>query len=424
MRLFFNREQWDELWYTLKRNKKRSLVTSLGVFAGMFLFTVLTSLGNGMGNQVSDLLNSVSNDIIFLMPGRTTMPYDGYKSNRAIKLTYRDYLAIQQQTNSVHAVEYVANFNNTDVWGYTQVQANNLSKYMMVMGLSEGYFRDLAKIAVIHGRNMTPAEYQSTSPVCLIGIERAKQLFAKEQDAVGKIIMLAGVPVQIVGVVQSLADNVQLGFNVNYAIAIPAPLALKNDFDNEVNILVTPREGFSIQETKAEVLSLLYHRKHIHPEDKEAITTISMDLFTNIFKMIGSGITWLIWIVGIGTLITGVIGISNILLVTVRERQREIGVRRAIGAKPRSIRAQFMSEAIVLILLAGSAGMLLGMLVSLGIGAMAEYPPLSNILTRPYPTLEGLLLSLGIMLVSGVFAGLLPVYKALQVKAIDAIRDE
>ena len=97
MRLFINKEQWDELWYTLKRNKKRSLVTSLGVFAGMFFFTVLTSLGNGMGNSVDSLLASVSNEAIFFLPGRTTLPYQGYQDNRQISITYRDYLAAQRE---------------------------------------------------------------------------------------------------------------------------------------------------------------------------------------------------------------------------------------------------------------------------------------------------------------------------------------
>lgn len=143
-----------------------------------------------------------------------------------------------------------------------------------------------------------------------------------------------------------------------------------------------------------------------------------------LYEMIEKGLFILIWLAGMGTLISGVIGVSNILLVTVRERQREIGVRRAIGAKPRDITAQFMAESIAIILLSGSAGSLLGMLVTLLIGEIATVTPIGNYVLRPYPTVEILIFSAGLMILAGVLAGLLPVQQALKIKAIDAIRDE
>ena len=144
-----------------------------------------------------------------------------------------------------------------------------------------------------------------------------------------------------------------------------------------------------------------------------------------IFDLMANLLNALVWIIGLGTLLTGVISVSNILLVTVKERQREIGVRRALGAKPIDIVIQFMLESMAMILVAGLLGLLVGLLLLLGIGALAESGgKLSDFILRPYPTPGILLFSLIIMILSGAFAGLLPVQKALGIKAIDAIRDE
>ena len=144
-----------------------------------------------------------------------------------------------------------------------------------------------------------------------------------------------------------------------------------------------------------------------------------------IFDLMANLLNALVWIIGLGTLLTGVISVSNILLVTVKERQREIGVRRALGAKPIDIVVQFMLESMAMILVAGLLGLLVGLLLLLGIGALAESGgKLSDFILRPYPTPGILLFSLIIMILAGAFAGLLPVRKALDIKAIDAIRDE
>ena len=176
---------------------------------------------------------------------------------------------------------------------------------------------------------------------------------------------------------------------------------------------------------EAEIMRVISRNHHVDPRDTNVVQSLSMEVFLKIFDMIINILSILMWVVGLGTLFTGVIGVSNILLVTVRERQREIGVRRALGARPDDIRTQFMLEALLIILLAGLAGLFAGLLVTLGVGAVSDNSKeISGYILRPYPQPWMLLFSFVVMVISGVLAGLLPVYKALQIKAIEAIRDE
>ncbi|MDN4754691.1 ABC transporter permease [Porphyromonadaceae bacterium W3.11] len=421
----FNNEQRSELWYTLKSNKKRSIVTSLGVFAGMFFFTVLISIGNGIGNSAFSSLEGVSNNSIFFMPGRTTMPYQGYKANRQIITTYRDFLNIKSQNKTLDTVSGFAFFTEeSQSWGSMEIRANSKSQSSVVAGVPYDYFTEINKVVVVHGRAMSPEEVDNNNLVCMVGIEMAKNFYDDPADIVGTYIEVSGIAMRVVGVVTPFSDNFNMGFSIKYSVQIPMGLAIKNNYDKQTYIIGIPRQGFTTEEARKDVFDIIARRQNIHPEDSNVIMAMSMEVFMNIFDMIGTGINLLIWVVGMGTLITGVISVSNILLVTVRERQREIGVRRAIGAKPSDIRGQFMAEALVIIIIAGMLGIILGLMVALGIGSLAEVTPLGNYITRPYPTPGILLLSVVIMVVAGVLAGLLPVYKALQIKAIDAIRDE
>lgn len=418
----FGREQWQELWYTLKRNKRRSIFTSLGVFAGMFFLTVLTGLGNGLGNSTSSQLKAISSSSVFFIPGRTTMPYQGYKANRQIVGTYRDYLAIVSQAKLLKSATCYTSMGS---WGDTQVTANGLSRKCAVVGLHPNYYTTVEEHIAIYGRPMHRQEMEQGEMVCTVGEYEAKRFYPDNPaDMVGTFITINGLAYKVVGIVKQYSDNFSFGFSARYAIEVPLTHVIGSDLNKEVWLVGSLLDGVTSEEAGNEVYQIIARRQNLNPEDTKALTTIGMELFNKIFGMIGKGINLLIWIVGMGTLITGVISVSNILLVTVRERQREIGVRRAIGAKPQDIRMQFMSESLLIILVAGSAGILLGLMVSLLLGSIAESTVVGDYLQRPYPDVQTLILSVIIMVVAGVLAGLLPVYKALEIKAIDAIRDE
>lgn len=419
----FGREQWSELWYTLKRNKKRSILTSLGVFAGMFFFTCLNSISEGLKNTAFEGMEGVSSELVYFIPGRTTKPYKGYKANRPINITYRDYLNLQR-AKSVGEIAAFTSYGSSQFWSEILIKVGNKSGKETVWGVTSNYFEEVETMVPLYGRIITREEIEQSLPVCMVGKVAAKKYCDDISKMVGTYVAMNGVAFKVIGVVEPLSDTFSIADMGRESVMIPIHFAVGSNLDKGVFVLAKAGKGYSMDDLKAEAFQIISQRQNIDPTDTGAISTIDMQLFNRIFNMVGNGINFLVWIVGIGTLITGVISVSNILLVTVRERQREIGVRRALGAKPRDIRIQYMAESILIILLAGSIGMVCGLVFSLILGVVAENTSLGESILRPYPTVGILLLSVLIMLISGVLAGLLPVQKALQVKAIDAIRDE
>ena len=220
-------------------------------------------------------------------------------------------------------------------------------------------------------------------------------------------------------------DNFNLGYNAKWCVEVPIDFAVGGNLDREVMISGLLKEGSTADDLRSELSGYIARAHHVDPTDTGALGMVDVESQLRIFDLMANLLNALVWIIGLGTLLTGVISVSNILLVTVKERQREIGVRRALGAKPIDIVIQFMLESMAMILVAGLLGLLVGLLLLLGIGALAESSSqIGDYLLRPYPTPGILLFSLIIMILAGAFAGLLPVQKALDIKAIDAIRDE
>lgn len=398
-------------------------MTSLGVFAGMFFFTVLIGVGIGVSNSANTAMEGISSRAIGYVPARTTMPYEGFKANRIITPNIRDYFDIKQHSTKLKDVEATTNIRSAHVEG-SQVSMEGKSAEVQVFGVSAGYGKTMSVNIVVHGRDLREDEVDLGSLVCVMGEEVAEQFFKDPKEAVGKYANIDGMAYQVVGIVRAFTDGANMNFSITRSIQIPLKNAVKNDFEKYIIIMINPKDGVSEAEATDEVFQIIAKNHNVHPEDTGAIVAMSSSQYLSLFGMIEKGLFILIWLAGMGTLISGVIGVSNILLVTVRERQREIGVRRAIGAKPRDITAQFMAESIAIILLSGTAGSLLGMIITLGIGEIAAATKLGNYILRPYPSPEVLLFSAILMVVAGVLAGLLPVHQALKIKAIDAIRDE
>lgn len=416
-------ELQQEIWYTIRNNKRRTMVTALGVFTGMFFFIVLTGLGEGIRNAITNAVEGSSSEQLSIFTGRTTLPYQGYKANRKIPITYKDYLDIDMHKENLRLVSAIAGwgggFNNV------RITSNGKSKSVFVAGMVSTFSQTNTQI-VVYGRDLKPDELDRGDPVCVVGYETAKDLYNnKPENAVGNYLSVGGIAFRIVGIIKPFSDSFKMGIDLNYIVQVPISYAINSDPSTDVFLNVIPKKGVTDDMAEEEIFRTISRNHHVDPRDKNVVNSISMEVFLNIFDMIINVISILMWVVGLGTLFTGVIGVSNILLVTVRERQREIGVRRALGARPDDIRNQFMLEALLIILLAGMAGLISGLAVTLAVGAISEsVPGMTGYMLRPYPQPWMLLFSMIVMAICGVLAGLLPVYKALQVKAIEAIRDE
>lgn len=337
---------------------------------------------------------------------------------------YRDYLNIKREAKTVSTVAAFTSYSNENLFSPIEVKVGSKSGKEMVWGVSSNYFQEVERMIPIYGRVMTPEEIEAGLPYCMVGQNVAKNFYEDISQMVGTYIVANGVAFKVLGVVRPYTDSFSIANMGNNSIMIPFDFTVAGNYDKPLIVLAKGKEGYTMDETKQECFEIFAKRQNVDPTDKAAMVTSDMQLFNRVFGMIATGIDILVWIVGMGTLITGVISVSNILLVTVRERQREIGVRRAIGAKPRDIRIQYMAESVLIILIAGTVGILLGLIFSLILGEVATHTVVGNYIARPYPSLGTLILSVLIMLASGVMAGLLPVQKALQIKAIDAIRDE
>lgn len=409
--------------------KKRTLLTSIGVFAGMFFFTFLTGIGNGINNSILANFEGVASDLVFMSAsGRTTLPFEGYKNNREISISYLDYLNLKKMMKSAKYIATmlpISSISNKTEWVQQQVSANGKSNVVWLTGISENLASKITPYIVVAGRLMKNEEISQQASVCMIGSEIVDKYFSTPEEAIGKYVYSNGLNLKIVGVVKRYSDAMAFGINPEYSVLCPLGYAIKNNYNKEVFLFVVPNHGYSVTDVSDEIFSYLSRKYHIHPDDKGVVTTFSMKAVLNLFSMTQKAITILIWVLGLGTLLTGAIGVSNILLVTVSKRQREIGIKRAIGASPALIRRQFMLESLVIIIGAGGLGLITALLLNIVIGTIAENTPkIGNFIIDPYPTPMALLMCFGIMLVIGILASLLPVYKALKIKAIDAIQDE
>lgn len=423
MRLW-DSEKSAEIWYTIKSNKRRSVITSLGVFFGMLFFTIMLSIGVGVENALNRSISSASNNMYFLDLGPTTLPYQGYATKRQLNFTYSDMVNIAARSQLLDKCAGSALWHRTGGgWDRVVRTTQGKSEDIMLIGVSPQYY-DIMSVNIEAGRIMQSEEIADAHPICLMGKEWATRLYGSPEKAVGETITTGGLAFKIVGVTSN-KSIMQIGMSPEWNIFVPIGYVTGNDPNANIFMYALPKAGVGDEAVKQEVFDYISQRYHVHPNDKGVISIMNTREVYEFMGMISNGINLLVWLIGMGTLLTGVISVSNILLVTVRERQREIGVRRAVGAKPRNIIEQFISEAILIISLAGFGGMLLGLVVVLGIGAASETGgTLSKIIWHPYPSVGLLLLAVIIILIAGVLAGLLPVYKALQVKAIDAIRDE
>ncbi len=425
MSKLFSTELWSEVFYSLRRNRRRTLVTSLGVFFGMFFFVLLDGLGTGIGNSINEGFSTLSKRLVVVFGSRTTKPYQGYKANRNIELTYRDYLWMSDHAKSLEKTGCFLGFNKENMWMDSQITANGKSAKDFVAGVTPEYPYDIRPVIVTYGRYMTREEIKRGDPVCVMGLRTTENFFDKPEDAVGKYLSVGGIAFRIVGVIEGMSDNFNVGYSPKWCVEVPIDFAVGGDLDRQVMISGLLKEGSTTDDLRSELSGYIARAHHVDPTDTGALGMVDVESQLRIFDLMANLLNALVWIIGLGTLLTGVISVSNILLVTVKERQREIGVRRALGAKPIDIVIQFMLESMAMILVAGLLGLLVGLLLLLGIGALAESSSqIGEYLLRPYPTPGILLFSLVIMILAGAFAGLLPVQKALDIKAIDAIRDE
>jgi len=417
----FDKDLYTEIWMAITKNKWRSTLTAFGVFWGIFMLVALAGAGNGLENGIDHQFEGFATNAAFMWAEPTSVPYKGFKKGRSWNFENDDMEAILQ---NVPGVEYLV----PRLQGGRQNTPNN-TVYKDKYGSFNlnGDFPALAKVEpfkMMKGRFLNEVDIQQNRKVCVIGPRVEEMLFKKGENPVGQYIRVSGVYFKIVGVFD-VNNNISFGYDKRTAIHIPfTTMQHTFNYGHTVHFFsFTAKKQVSVAEIEDMIIHIVKKRHEIAPEDVTAVGHVNIERQFKIMSYLFLGIHILIWIVGLGTLLAGVIGISNIMLVIVKERTSEIGLRRAIGATPFNIIRQIMMESVFLTITAGYLGLILGVLLNEGLGVILAQSE-NNIFLNPGIDFSAGLKALAILVIAGALAGLLPAQRAVKIKPIDALRDE
>ena len=417
-------DKWQEIMIVLKKNKLRTFFTAFGVFWGIFLLVIMMGSGNGLRNSALEGFGNMATNSFFMWTQRTTMPYKGFQRGRFFNFRNADTEAIK---HNIHEADKVA--PRLQVGGH-RGSANNVVRgertgLFTVLGDTPDFF-DIMPMNVTMGRLINEMDVEEQRKVVVIGDRVYQEMFRKDEDPIGEYLKIQGVYFKVVGVVKSK----QKGFQAEQdEKSIHMPLNTLQRTYNYGDIVgwysLTARKGKTASEDQRKTKDFLKTRHHIHPDDNRAIGSWNMENEFNKFSNLFSGITILVWIVGLGTLFAGVVGVSNIMLIVVKERTKEIGIQRAIGAPPSAIISQIIIESVFLTTLAGYIGLVVGVgLIELVDYMITMSGAESEMFRNPEINFDMAMMSLGVLVISGIFAGLIPARRAVSIKPIDALRDE
>ena len=417
----FDLDRIEEIWVTISRNKLRSFLTACGVLWGIFMLTIMTGTGNGLKRGFIHGIDGFAGNSCFLGSSLTSLPYHGFQKGRRWYIHNRDLKILMDSIPEIDLLSPML---------VTPVLPNNVAYEERAATFSiRGIYPNYAEIERQHltgGRFINDLDIEQKRKVCVIGTKVEEELFPFKENSLGKNIRIDGIYYQVVGVTYGISDITVGDSKLESTILLP--LTTLQQINNQGDIIhaiaVTSKNQVPVSQVEERIKILLKKLNYIHPDDLRAIWSINLEEEFNLFTNLFAGIDILIWIIGSGTLIAGIVGICNIMLVTVRERTREIGIRRALGANPRSIITQILMESLVLTSMAGIPGLCLGV-YTLYFADKYWIQTLDNVFFyKPMITFGAAITSITILIICGLLAGSIPASRALRIKAIDAIREE
>lgn len=407
----FDLDKWQEIFGTIKKNKLRTILTAFSVAWGIFILIILLAAGQGLRNGAESQFANDAKNYLAIEGGQTSMAYGGYKPGRTIQLTNSDFNQLHSYTKGLENTSATNNSQGSKVLSYKNEHAGFPVRY----ATSDYHVIENAKI--ISGRFINNNDLNEFRKVCVIGLTVRDILFKKEEP-IGKFIDVAGVKYKVVGVFNDL------GRGENDRIFTPLLTAQRlSGGKPHVGTLWATTGNVNVEKSELmalEVRNKLAKKYHFNPKDLNALGIYNNNVeYQKIMTML-DGIKIFVFIIGIFTLFAGIVGISNIMMIVVKERTKEIGVRKALGASPLSIVMLIIQEAIFITGIAGYVGLMLG----IGVIEIIKYFKLEgDFFKNPDIDLSIALSSVALIIVAGALAGLFPALKAARVEPITALRE-
>ena len=412
-------DTYREIIDTLTRNKSRSFLTGFGVFWGVFMLVALMGGGKGLKEKLDKNFEGFAQNAVIIGAEQTTKPYKGFRKGRWWAMEYKDIDRLKQKVPELNAAAPIL---------FSSWRGGNTAYYgdQKTTPRIQGTVPELVEIIapkMYYGRYLNEMDIQEHRKVCVIGKKVYKDLFKEGGDPCGKKIRIDSTYYEVVGVDYS-SGNINIGGRTEEKVTIPISM-MQAAFNrgNEIDVIAaTGRPGVMMSKITPRIRETIARAHYVDPTDEQGMFVFNSELMFQMINNLFKGVNILIWLVGLGTLLAGAIGVSNIMMVTVRERTTEIGIRRAIGATPKMILSQIISESIVLTLVAGMSGILFGVMI---LQMLEMYNTEDGIIETHFQVSFWTAIFCAVIVSAlGVLAGLAPAARAMSIKPVDAMRDE
>lgn len=418
----FKLDRWKEILEVLTSNWFRTVLTAFGVFWGILILIILLAAGKGLENGIMTDFGDIATNTMFMWTRRTTKAYQGLPNDRQFNFKLEDVPMLRErfpQLRFVSARNQLGGFRG----GSNVVRGIKTGAYNIYGDYPEIINQD--PMGITAGRFVNQNDIREKRKVAVIGEGVVSELYEPGEEVLGTYIKVQGVNFMVVGTYRKKSNDGD-GEEGQKQIFVPFTTFSQafNRADNVGWMAITAEDGTSITSLKEAIVGALKEKHKVHPEDTRAIGYFDLyEQFNRVVSLFGA-MRFIAYFVGVLVLLSGIIGVSNIMLIVVRERTKEIGIRRALGEQPWSIRLQVLMESLVLTILSGMAGIAMGALFIYGVNSLLDANGPVDMFANPSVSLSVVTAALLILIISGLLAGFIPAQSAIRVRPIEALRDE